>query len=110
MPAILQEGATLQCTHGGTVSPVNTNTKVKVGGTYALLAADTFTVAGCPFTLPNGTPMPCVTVEWQLPTNMVKVGGQAVLLETSIGLCKAATQAVQGTAIVSGAQTNVKGV
>jgi hypothetical protein len=67
-------------------------------------------VAGCPFTLPGPTPSPCLTVEWQLPANRVTVNGQAVLLETSVGLCKSAQQAVQGPASVIAPQMNVSGV
>ena len=109
MPAILQEGCTIMCTHGATVTVVNTNSKVKVDGAYALLASDTYTVSGCPFTVPGPTPQPCVTVEWQMPANAVTINGQQPLLESSIGLCKAATQMVQGTATISGPQTKVKG-
>lgn len=107
---ILQLGVTMQCPHGGTGSVVNTNTRVKVGGGFALLATDTYTIAGCPFTLPSGTPHPCVTIQWTAPATRVKVGGNPVLLQSSVGLCTAADQAVQGTAIVSGVQTQAKGM
>ncbi len=108
-PQILQEGCTIQCTHGATVQVVTTNMRVKVGGAKALLVSDTFTVAGCPFTLPGPTPSPCVTVEWSNEARNVKVGGTAVLLETSIGQCKNAQQAVQGVATVGGVQSRVGG-
>lgn len=109
MPAILQMGCTIQCPHGGMVTPIPTNMRVKVNGAFALLASDQFVVAGCPFTI-GVVYHPCVLVEWQMPATRVKVNGQAVLLESSIGLCKAADQAVQGVAMVSGAQTKVKGI
>jgi len=109
MPAILQMGSTIQCTHGGMVSVVPTNMRVKANGAYALLATDVFLVAGCPFMV--GTkPQPCMTVEWQAAATRVKINGQQVLLETSIGLCKSAEQIVQGVATVSGAQPKVKGL
>ena len=107
--AILQLGCTIQCPHGGMVNPVSTNTRVKAGGAAVLLVSDTFPVAGCPFTLPGPKPSPCLTVEWQMPAQRVKVGGQAVLLETSVGMCKSAEGLIQGTALVSGAQTKAKG-
>ncbi len=108
MPAILQLGCTIQCPHGGMVSVVPTNTKVKVGGAFALLASDVFLVAGCPFVV-GTVPQPCLTVEWQAPSTMFKINGQTVLLESSIGICKSPAGAPQGVAIVSGAQTNVSG-
>jgi hypothetical protein len=105
---ILQLGVTIQCPHGGQGTVVNTNTRVKVGGGFALLSTDTCTIAGCPLNV-SGAPHPCVTVQWQSPAQKVKVMGKPVLLQTSTGMCKAADQAVQGTAIVSGVQTKVKG-
>jgi hypothetical protein len=108
--AILQQGCTIQCPHGGQATVVAGNTKVKVDGAPALLPSDTFTIAGCPFTLPPGTPSPCVTIQWSAEATKAKINGTGPLLDTSVGLCKAATQAVQGPATVSGAQTKVKAV
>jgi hypothetical protein len=109
MPAILQMGATIQCPHGGTVTPIPSNVKVSVNGAFALLVSDVFIVAGCPFMI-GPKPSPCLTVEWQSPSNKVKVNGTAVLLQTSIGLCKSPEQAVQGTALIISAQTKVNGM
>lgn len=106
---ILQLGCTIQCPHGGMASVINTNTRVKVGGNYALLATDTYTIAGCPFTM-GTSPHPCVTIQWTAPAQRVKVNGKPVLLQTSVGLCKAADGLVQGTALISGVQTRVKGM
>jgi hypothetical protein len=106
---ILQQGCTIQCPHGGTASVVNTNTRVKIGGNYALLSPDTYTVAGCPFVI-GGKLQPCVTIQWQAAAGRVKVSGKPVLLQSSVGLCKSAEQVVQGVAIVTGVQARVKGV
>jgi hypothetical protein len=106
--AILQLGLTAQCPHGGLAMPVNSNTRVRVAGAFALLASDPWTVAGCPLNV-SGAPHPCLTVEWSGAATRVKVGGQPVLLQTSVGLCKAADQAVQGTLLLSGVQTRVMG-
>jgi len=106
--AVLQFGCTIQCPHGGQATPTPTNTKVKVDGAFALLPADTFIIAGCSFTLPGPTPSPCLTIQWSGEATRVKINGVGPLLETSTGLCKAATQAAQGSASVSGAQTKVK--
>ncbi|HET6485155.1 MAG TPA: hypothetical protein VFH83_01975 [Spirochaetia bacterium] len=109
MPAILQQGAVIQCPHGGTVTAVPTNAVVRVNGAFALLVSDLFLVAGCSFVI-GTTPSPCVTVEWQLPATKIAINGTAVLLDSSLGLCKGPTQAVQGTALISGVQTKVDGM
>ncbi|HEU0236996.1 MAG TPA: hypothetical protein VFR14_11215 [Candidatus Limnocylindrales bacterium] len=106
--AILQMGCTIQCPHGGQATAVPSNTRVKVDGAFALLPTDTFTIAGCSFTLPPGTPSPCLTIQWLGEATKVKINGTGPLLESSTGLCKAATQAPQGPASISGTQTKVK--
>lgn len=106
---ILQMGCTIQCPHGGMTTVTTSNTKVKVDGAFALLVADTFIIAGCPLNV-LGAPHPCVTIQWQNEAKKVKVTGKPVLLQNSIGLCKAADQVVQGTATIAGFQTKVKGL
>jgi len=106
--AILQQGCTIQCPHGGQATVVATNTKVKVDGAVALLPSDTFTISGCSFTIPGVGPSPCLTIQWSAEATKVKIAGTGPLLETSIGLCKAGTQMVQGPATISGAQSKVK--
>jgi hypothetical protein len=105
--AILQMGCTIQCPHGGQATAVPTNMKVKVDGAYALLPSDTFIIAGCSFMIGN-VPSPCLTIQWLGEATKVKINGTGPLLESSSGLCKAATQAPQGSASISGAQTKVK--
>jgi hypothetical protein len=89
---------------------VTTNTKVKLSGNFALLSTDVMTIAGCAFTLPGPKPSPCVTIQWSGPAQKVKVNGTAVLLQTSVGLCKSPEGAPQGPATVSGVQTKVMGL
>ncbi|HEY44893.1 MAG TPA: hypothetical protein G4O11_13010 [Anaerolineae bacterium] len=106
---ILQFGCTILCPHGGVTNVVTTNSRVRVSGSFALLATDTYTITGCPFTTPAGS-HPCVTIQWQNEAKRVKVSGNPVLLQTSIGLCKAADGVVQGTALITGVQTRVRGM
>lgn len=106
--AILQLGCSVQCPHGGLASPVNSNARVRVGGSFALLASDPWLVAGCPLNV-SGAPHPCLTVEWSGQAGRVTVGGQAVLLATSVGLCKAGDGVVQGAALIGGVQTRAAG-
>jgi hypothetical protein len=105
---ILQVGCVVQCPHGGVATPSPVNSRVRVGGAFALLANDSWVIAGCPVNV-AGAPHPCVTIQWSGAAQRVKVGGQPVLLATSVGLCKAPDQLVQGTATVSGVQTRVMG-
>jgi len=106
-------GITAICPHGGQVSVVSTNTRVKVMGQYAAVMGDTYTVAGCPFQIPVGPgtkPQPCVKVQWIVPALRVKVMGKQVLLKASPGICLSAEQIPQGPANVMMTQMRVKGV
>lgn len=105
---ILQLGCMVQCPHGGVATPVPANSRVRVGGAFALLVTDAWTVAGCPLNV-SGAPHPCVTIEWKGEALRVQVTGQPVLLSSSVGLCKAANGLVQGAALVSGVQTRALG-
>ena len=98
----------MMCPHGGTVSAVTSNTRVKAGGDFALRATDTFTVAGCPFIL-GLVPHPCVQVKWVQPAARSKAVGDPTLTEASVGLCVAADQAVQGTVMITVTQQKVTG-
>lgn len=105
MGSILSTADVLMCPHGGSVSMVSSNTRAKVGGAFIVRPGDTFIVGGCPFTLPSGTPHPCVTVQWQMPAARTKAASDNVLTRDSIGLCQAADQAVQGTVMIQQTQT-----
>jgi hypothetical protein len=106
MGKILTTAATILCPHGGSVSIVSSNTTTKAGGAAMVRASDTFIVAGCAFSTPAG-PHPCVSIMWQAPATRVKAAGDPVLTDASIGLCQAADQAVQGTAIIQTTQAGV---
>jgi hypothetical protein len=109
MPGYLfHVGASALCPHGGQVSTTSSNTRVKAGGQLVATSADTSTIAGCPFTVPN-KPQPCVKVQWLAPATRVKVGGQPALLQTSSALCQSAEQIPQGPPNVIAGQMRVKG-
>jgi hypothetical protein len=67
-----------------------------VGGQPVALMSDNFLVAGCAFALPNGTPHPCMRVQWMVPAMRVTSLGQPVITQGSSGLGLAADQAPQG--------------
>lgn len=106
----LNATATIQCPHGGQVSIVTANARVKMGGAFAVTFGDTYTVAGCPFQVPIGTgtkPQPCIRLQWIVPAKRVKINGQPVLTMTSSGLCQSAEQIPQGPPTVVQTQMRV---
>jgi len=109
MGGLLNTASMLMCPHGGTVSAVTSNTQVSAGGSPLVRASDTFIVAGCAVTLPPAVPSPCVTVQWVSPDSRSQAVGDFTLSEASVGLCLAATQAPQGTVIISNTQEQVTG-
>lgn len=83
------------------------NTKVMAAGAPVLVESDVHTIAGCPFMIGN-TPSPCVQVAWSAGAAKVSVNGTAVLVQSSVGQCKAGTGAVQGVAVIASTQTQVQ--
>jgi uncharacterized Zn-binding protein involved in type VI secretion len=102
-------GATGQCQHSsGLITVVSTNQRVKVSGQPVATMGDTFTVAGCLFTV-GSKAQPCTTVQFLTAATRVKVLGQAAILKTSTGVCKSAEQAPQGKPSITVTQTRAKG-
>lgn len=108
MPALLTAASTMMCPHGGTVTAVPGQTQVTADAPV-LRGSDTFIVAGCAFNI-AGVPNPCVSVQWVQTAARVQAGGDFVLNEASVGLCLAATQAPQGTALIAATQPRVAGL
>jgi hypothetical protein len=105
---ILDNLASYMCPHGGQVTVVTTNSRVKADGArYLLRVSDIFTVLGCPLNI-WGVPSPCLTVTWTNESKRVKVMGVPVLLETSVGLCLNAAGVPQGPVMVMGPQSRAK--
>lgn len=101
----LTAAATMQCPHGGQVQAAPSNTRVK-GDAAVLTSADTFTVAGCAFTIPPGTPSPCTTVRW-LVADLRVTAGAATLSDGDSGICLSAANVPQGPVSVVLTQTRV---
>jgi hypothetical protein len=110
MAQFLTTVSILQCPHGGMVTATTTNTVARVGGNYIARSSDTFVIAGCAFTLPSGTPSPCMTVQWVTAALANTVMSDSVLTEESVGMCLAADQAPQGPVIISSTQPLVSGL
>ena len=107
MAFVIDAGATIMCPHGGQVKVVPSATRLTLSNLPPLTVNDVATISGCAFNV-SGAPSPCLTVEWLMPATRVTVQGAAPLLSSSIGLCKSAAGAPQGTAIVTGFQTRVQ--
>jgi hypothetical protein len=102
----LTKSTTMQCPHGGQVQAVPSQMRAKAGDPL-LTSSDTFSIAGCVFTLPSGTPSPCVSVTWVVADARVKVGG-ATLSTASTGLCMSGANVPQGSVIIANTQQRVK--
>lgn len=107
MPGFLTTASSMMCPHGGSVMASPSSTSVQAGGAPILTTADTFTIAGCAFTLPGGVPSPCMTVQWVQGAAKSTRGGAPTLTLTSIGLCLAGTQAPQGPVVITSTQPQV---
>lgn len=101
----LTASSTMQCPHGGQVQASPSNSRAKSDG-YLLTSADTFTISGCSFTLPSGTPSPCVSVQW-LVADLRVTAGSATLSEGDSGLCMSAANVPQGPVSVVNTQRKV---
>lgn len=111
MPGFLfHVGASAACPHAAPVTTVSSNGRVLVSGMPVATIADTYLIAGCPFTLPPPQPSPCIKVQWLVPAVRVLVNGQPVILQTSTGLCLSPAQLPQGPPIVQATQTRVAGL
>jgi len=109
MANLLNTSTVMMCPHGGTVSVITSNTRVNAGGGPAVLASDTYLIAGCPFVI-GIVPHPCMLVQWVQPNARSQVSGDFTLSETSVGLCQAADQAVQGAVLIVFTQPQVSGI
>jgi len=84
---LLHMGATVMCAHAGSAQPTMPNPRVKVSGQPVVTQPTVYTIAGCPFTVPPGVPMPCVTGQWVTAATRVMAGGVPVLLQDSQSIC-----------------------
>jgi hypothetical protein len=108
MPSfVLTAASKVRCTHGATAIVVPNQTAARAAGSPMLTERDKHNVAACPFNV-NGSPQPCVKIVWKRGSSKVRAGGNRVLTRSSIGQCKNASGAVQGTALVVSTQTKVR--
>jgi hypothetical protein len=99
----------LACPHAGTVNVVSAASKVD-GGDAVLRSTDTFTISGCPFTLPGPKPSPCLRVQWLVSDVQVKAEGENTLSTDSLGQCLSADMVPQGMITITGPQSRVSSI
>lgn len=104
---VLHATAGAMCPHGAKLNIVAANSRVTVSGMPVAALTDQGPVAGCPFTLPNGKPQPCVTTRWIVAATRVTVMGQPVLINPLTALCFSADQIPAGPPVIAASQTRV---
>jgi hypothetical protein len=88
MPGMLvQVGATVTCSHGGTATPITPNPRVTLGGAPSVLVTSVYSIAGCAFPPPPTANGPCVTGQWLSGTTRVLSNGQPLLCQSSTSVC-----------------------
>jgi hypothetical protein len=101
------------CMHGGTAILTTANSKISTLTGPLLLETDVHSVVGCPFQIPapSGTkPSPCIRIEWSGGSSQIQVNGVGLLLQTSTGKCYSPEGAMQGIAVIAGAQGGLSGI
>lgn len=102
---LLHKDATILCAHGGQAKAAAPNPRVKVDGKPVVTQIAPHTISGCSFTVPPGSPMPCMMAQWVTASTRIKVGGMPVLLKDSKAIC-----IPNGTPVnIASTQTKVKG-
>lgn len=101
--SFLTTTSVLSCPHGGRITASTSNTRVRADGQPVVRSTDTFTIAGCPFTI-GPVPHPCVRVKWDVHAQRHTSQGDPSLTLESVGFCLAADGGTQGTAVISSTQ------
>ncbi len=83
----LTQSAAVMCLHGGQAQPTAPLPRVQLSGAPAIGQATTYVIAGCPFVLPSGNPLPCVTAAWVVASLRVMSGGIPLVLQDSTAVC-----------------------
>ncbi len=84
---ILHVGATVQCAHGGTATPLTPNTRVTVNNQPVVCMDSQYSVAGCSYPPPPTASGPCLTGQFMTSSTRVTAGGTPVLLLDSQATC-----------------------
>jgi hypothetical protein len=85
MAQLVQQGATVLCSHGGQAQPGSPNPRVTLSGSAAISLSGPWTVSGCPF--PPNSGGPCTTASWTSGTVRVTSSGQPLVLSSGSATC-----------------------
>jgi len=85
MASLVQQGATVLCSHGGQAQPTAPNPRVTLSGQSAVSLSAPWTVAGCPF--PPNSGGPCVTATWTAGTVRVTSSGEPLVVQGGSATC-----------------------
>ena len=85
MPYLVQVGATILCSHGGSATITPGQPRVKLSGQPAVALTDLMTVTGCTFA-PGGVYTPCTTAQWMSGAARVTIGGVPAVTQSSNSL------------------------
>lgn len=96
---IVNSGSIIKCPHGGSVQIKATTLSVLPNGAKAVKWTDPATVSGCAHRA-GGRPQPCVKMSWLMGNPLYTVDGVPSVTFGSVGLCKNASNAPQGPAII----------
>jgi hypothetical protein len=107
MAFIVQQNAQGACDHQGSASAAMANPNVTIQGQPVLTVPATFSVAGCPFTTPDGVPKPCAMLLFSAGAARVRVNGMPVLLGNATAQA-IGPLGIQGTGSLRGVQTVVQ--
>jgi hypothetical protein len=83
--ALVQQGATVQCAHGGQAQPSTPAPRVSLAGQKAVALPSPWTVSGC--TLPPQAGGPCATATWTSGTVRVTTSGQPLVVQGGSATC-----------------------
>lgn len=104
---VVTQGTVITCPHSIPATIAASSSKVLIASTPTAVMGDKGTVSGCPFTLPNGKPQPCVTALLTKASSKVLAENKPVLLLNPADICQSGDQIPNGPVVWSSPQTKV---
>ena len=84
---LVDAGAIVTCSHGGSATPTATNARVIVNGMPTVLLSTPYAIANCPHMDVPATPLPCLTGTWLTGSTRVFSRGQPLVLRSGMSMC-----------------------
>ncbi len=82
MPYLVQVGASILCSHGGSATITPGQPRVTLSGQPAVALTDVMTITGCTFQI-SGVLTPCTTAQWTSGAARVTIGGVPAVTQSS---------------------------